>query len=114
MLFEETCATTMFKAMGKIAFFTIMMDSPTVHQALASSAWHQAWLNGEHIKSAEHLPHQIAAIQCVNDKLAHPIVGISDETIGLVVAFSCQAVSVTPNRNPQRNLILLVDHGWGL
>jgi hypothetical protein len=86
----------MFKTMRNIGFFTTMMDSAGFHQALSSSAWHQAWLRGEDHQVSEHIPHHIAAVQYLNQRLTHPMVQTNDETIGLVVAFACQAVSGPP------------------
>ncbi|KFY94298.1 hypothetical protein V498_03933 [Pseudogymnoascus sp. VKM F-4517 (FW-2822)] len=88
-LHGNTCP--MFKTLNNIGFFKTVLDEAAFRQLLCTSSAHMTRLRDE-TEDPETIILSTQAIRSVNNRIADPVLAISDGVLVTIIAFACHAV----------------------
>lgn len=85
----------MFKTLNNIGFFKTVLDEAAFRQLLCTSSAHMTRLRDE-TEDPETIILSTQAIRSVNNRIADPVLAISDGVLVTIIAFACHAVCAMP------------------
>lgn len=80
-----------------------MSDPATFHQILSNVALSISIVRGQGVALDNPIAvaHNLLAVRAVNNRLSHPVEGISDSTMTSVLSLTCHSVSNAQSQLPQ-------------